>query len=54
MSGIKLGFVGQITKASQDARISKPMFLHCVLHHQTLCGKQVDKSSGSKTVIIVN
>ncbi|PNF40111.1 hypothetical protein B7P43_G09985, partial [Cryptotermes secundus] len=55
MSGIKICLVGQITKACEDAGISKPMFLHCVIHQQALCAKHVDMSSVLKPVIsIVN
>jgi hypothetical protein len=55
LSGIKIGLVGQITKACEDAGISKPMFLHCVIHQQALCEKHVDMSSVLKPVIsIVN
>ncbi|PNF40384.1 hypothetical protein B7P43_G01590, partial [Cryptotermes secundus] len=55
MSGIKICLVDQITKACEDAGISKPMFLHCVIRQQALCAKHVDISSVLKPVIsIVN
>ncbi|PNF39911.1 hypothetical protein B7P43_G18083, partial [Cryptotermes secundus] len=53
MSGIKICLVGQITKACEDAGISKPMFLHCVIHQQALCAKHIDMSSVLKPVISI-
>jgi hypothetical protein len=55
MSGIKIGLIGQITEACEDEGISKPMFLHCILHQQALCGKHVGMSSVLKPAMpIVN
>ncbi|PNF26893.1 hypothetical protein B7P43_G15735, partial [Cryptotermes secundus] len=55
MSGIKICSVGQITKACEDAGISEPMFLRCVIYQQAPCAKHVDMSSVLKPVIsIVN
>jgi len=51
MSGINNGLFGQITKACQVAEVSKPMFLHCILHQQALCGKHFDMNCVLKPVV---
>lgn len=51
MSEVKKGLAGQITKACEDGGFSKPRFLDCVIHQQTLCGKYVDMSCALKPVL---
>ncbi|XP_066471476.1 EPM2A-interacting protein 1-like isoform X1 [Tiliqua scincoides] len=55
MSRVKKDLVGQITKCVEVGGFSKPMFLHCITHQQTLCGKYIDMSCVLKPVVsIVN
>ncbi|CAN7976684.1 unnamed protein product, partial [Ixodes persulcatus] len=51
MSGVRKGLVGQITKAAEVGGLAKPMFLHCMIHQQALCGKYVDMSCVLKPVV---
>ncbi|CAN7943134.1 unnamed protein product, partial [Ixodes pacificus] len=50
MSGVRKGLVAQITKAAEVGGLTKPMFLHCMIHQQALCGKYVDMSCDLKPV----
>ncbi|CAN7952210.1 unnamed protein product, partial [Ixodes pacificus] len=51
MSGVRKGLVGQITKAAEVGGLTKPMFLHCMIHQQAPCGKYVDMSCVLKPVV---
>ncbi|CAN7948344.1 unnamed protein product [Ixodes pacificus] len=51
MSGVRKGLVGQITKAAEVGGLTKPMFLHSMIHQQALCGKYVDMSCVLKPVV---
>jgi len=44
MCGTGKGLVGNIYKACQNARSSKPMVIHCIFHQQVLCGKYLNIS----------
>ena len=50
MSGHKIGLVGQISKKLDCPH---PMFIHCVIHQQALCGKYVDISCVLKPVTTI-
>ncbi|XP_066477822.1 general transcription factor II-I repeat domain-containing protein 2A-like [Tiliqua scincoides] len=51
MSGVKKGLVGQITRRMESSGLSKPMFLHCIIHQQALCVKYVDMTCVLKPVV---
>ncbi|XP_065576307.1 general transcription factor II-I repeat domain-containing protein 2A-like [Artemia franciscana] len=53
MSGIKQGFVAQITTACKVGGFSKPIFLYFLIHLQALCLKYVDMSCVMKSVVSV-
>ncbi|XP_066494426.1 general transcription factor II-I repeat domain-containing protein 2-like [Tiliqua scincoides] len=55
LSGVKKDLIEQITKAAEVGGFSKPMFLHCTIYQQELCGKYFDMSCVLKPVVsIVN
>ena len=45
MCGTGKGLVGQINKKVEDSAGSKPLTLHCIIHHQALCRKRLNLSS---------
>ncbi|UYV77791.1 EPM2AIP1 [Cordylochernes scorpioides] len=51
MSGKDKGVVALVSKAVENDGGSKPLVLHCIIHHQSLCGKCLDMSDVLKPVI---
>ena len=41
-AGLKKGLVGRIMSSLEDLHLGKALFLHCIVHQQTLCSKHLD------------
>ncbi|XP_076336375.1 general transcription factor II-I repeat domain-containing protein 2-like [Tachypleus tridentatus] len=51
MAGVKTGLVGLIRKPLEDLQLPSALFIHCIIHQQALCGKDLDISCILKPVI---
>ena len=51
MAGVRKGLVGQIRTQLEDLQIPGTLFIHCIIHQQALCGKDLDISYVLKLVI---
>ncbi|XP_076354147.1 general transcription factor II-I repeat domain-containing protein 2 isoform X1 [Tachypleus tridentatus] len=51
MAGVKKGLVGLIRKQLEDLQLPSALFIHCIIHQQALCGKDLDISCILKPVI---
>lgn len=51
MSGTKTGVVGNVCKAVEDASGERPIILHCIIHQQALCGKNLEISEVMTVVV---
>lgn len=53
MCGTGKGLVGQIFKACEEAKCTKPLVIHCIIHQQVLCGKHLNLSCVIEVVVSV-
>ena len=51
MCGTQKGLVGQIYKACEELKCTKPMVIHCIIHQQALCGKHLNLSCVIELVV---
>ena len=51
MAGVRNGLVGQIRTQLEDLKIPGTLFIHCIIHQQALCVKDLDISCVLKPVI---
>ena len=51
MAGVRKDLVGQIRTQLKDLQIPGTLFIHCIIHQQTLCGKDLDISCVLKPVV---
>ena len=51
MAGVRKSLVGQIKSHLEDLQISGTLFIHCIIHQQALCGKDLDISCVLKPVV---
>ncbi|XP_076357306.1 general transcription factor II-I repeat domain-containing protein 2-like [Tachypleus tridentatus] len=51
MAGVKKGLVGLIKKQLEDLQLPSALFIHCIIHQQARCGKDLDISCILKQVI---
>ncbi|XP_076372709.1 general transcription factor II-I repeat domain-containing protein 2-like isoform X1 [Tachypleus tridentatus] len=51
MARVKKGLVGLIRKQLEDLQLPSALFIHCTMHQQALCGKDLDISCILKPVI---
>ncbi|XP_076306957.1 general transcription factor II-I repeat domain-containing protein 2-like [Tachypleus tridentatus] len=51
MAGVKKSLVGLIRKQLEDLQLPSTLFIHCIIHQQALCGKDLDISCVLKPVI---
>ncbi|XP_046683452.1 general transcription factor II-I repeat domain-containing protein 2A-like [Homalodisca vitripennis] len=51
MSGTKTGVVGNVYKAVEGTSGEKPIILHCIIHQQALCGKNLEISEVMEIVV---
>ena len=51
MAGGRKGLVGQIRTQLEDLQIPSALFIHCIIHQQALCGKNLDISCVLKPVV---
>ena len=51
MCGTGKGLVGKIFKACEEAKCSKPLVIHCIIHQQALCGKHLNLSCVIEPVV---
>lgn len=53
MCGTGKGLVGQIFKACEEAKYNKPLVIHCIIHQQVLCAKNLNLSCVIEVVLTV-
>ncbi|XP_039264551.2 general transcription factor II-I repeat domain-containing protein 2A-like [Styela clava] len=53
MAEVMKGLVGQIHKQLEDLQLPKRLVIHCIIHQQALCGKDLDVSCVLKPVTAV-
>lgn len=51
MSGHKTGFVGLVCNAVQNAGGEKPLIFHCIIHRQSLYGKNLNNGDIKQVVV---
>ena len=51
MAGVRKTLVGQIRTQLEDLQIPGALFIHCIIHQQALCGKDLDISCVLKPVV---
>ncbi|XP_076036545.1 general transcription factor II-I repeat domain-containing protein 2-like [Oratosquilla oratoria] len=51
MAGVRKGLVGQIRTQLEDLQNLGALFIHCIIHQQALCGKDLDISCVLKPVV---
>ena len=51
MCGTGKGLIGQINRAVEAVGCSKPMVIHCIIHQQALCAKNLNLSSVMDPVV---
>ena len=51
MAGVRKGLIGQIRTQLEDLQIPDPLYIHCIIHQQALCGKNLDISCVLKPVV---
>jgi len=55
MVGCNIGLIGRLNRLFDIKNICQPMYLHCIIHQQSLCGSVLNLKSVMSTVIsIVN
>ena len=44
MAGLRNSLLGHIRSQLEDIQIANAVFIHCIVHQQALCGKDLDIS----------